>query len=138
MLRRLNACSNETVLRAVATRARIALTPLALDLFALLRSLGEEGAMRFRTLAVSCQAPPSCRLIKRLLPAKMRCFRAPHGTCSDVAMLLSLSFSVGHEDESDEDEGDESDIKTYCVNEEDSQGHEPLLLACKSGNLGDS
>jgi hypothetical protein len=35
-------------------------------------------------------------------------------------MLLSLSFSVGHEDESDED---------------DSQCNEPLLLACKSGNL---
>jgi hypothetical protein len=37
------ACSNETVLRAVATRARVA---LGLDLFALLRSLGEEG-MRY-------------------------------------------------------------------------------------------
>ncbi len=38
------ACSNETVLRAVATRARAALgAPLALDLFVLLRSMGEEG-----------------------------------------------------------------------------------------------
>jgi hypothetical protein len=38
------ACSDEAVLRAVATRARVALgAPLALDLFALLSSLGEEG-----------------------------------------------------------------------------------------------
>jgi len=37
------ACSNETVLRAMATRARAALGPSALDLFALLRSMGEEG-----------------------------------------------------------------------------------------------
>ncbi len=38
------ACSNETVLRTVGTRARVALgAPLTMDQLALLRSLGEEG-----------------------------------------------------------------------------------------------
>jgi len=60
---------------------------------------------------------------------------AAHGTGSDVAMLLSLSFAVGDENESDEDESDEGDIRTYDVNETDSEGNSPLLLACRSGNL---
>jgi hypothetical protein len=38
-------------------------------------------------------------------------------------MLLSLSFAVG------------DDIRTYDVNEEDSQGNSPLLLVCRLGNL---
>ena len=51
------ACSNEAILRAVATRARAA---SALDLFALLRRwVKEASAIRFRTFAVSfCKPPP--------------------------------------------------------------------------------
>jgi len=49
----------DAVLRAVATRAHAALgAPLALDLFALLRSLGEEAAIHFRTFAFSYSKPP--------------------------------------------------------------------------------
>jgi hypothetical protein len=55
-------------------------------------------------------------------------------------MLLSLSFAVGDEDESDDEESDqeESDeghLRTYAVNEKDSHGNAPLLLACRSGKL---
>ena len=67
-------CSNETVLRAVATRARAALgAPLALDLFVLLRSPGVEG-MRY-SLSNLCslllQPPPSCCLIELWLPSRV-------------------------------------------------------------------
>jgi hypothetical protein len=34
-----------------------------------------------------------------------------HGISFDVAMLLSLSFDVGDEDESDEVESDEGDVR---------------------------
>jgi hypothetical protein len=53
-------------------------------------------------------------------------------------MMLSLSFAVGDDDESDEGESEnesEGDIRTYDMNEEDSEGNAPLLLACRSGNL---
>jgi hypothetical protein len=73
------ACSNETVLRVVATRAQAALG-LPLDLFALLRSLGEEGSRyAFSNLGslLLKASPPCCCLIQRWLPAKMRCFRPP-------------------------------------------------------------
>ena len=62
---------------------------------------------------------------------------AAHGTAPEVAMLLSLSFAVGDEEESDEDdsESDEDDTRTYDVNEKDSHGNAPLLLACRSGKL---
>jgi hypothetical protein len=52
-------------------------------------------------------------------------------------MLLSLSFAVGDEEESDEDdnESDEDDTRTFDVNEKDSEGNSPLLLACRSENL---
>ena len=78
----MTACSNETILRAVATRARVALgAPLALDLFVLLRSLGEEGTRysfsKLGSLLHDAQARPSCCLIQRWLPAIMRCFRPP-------------------------------------------------------------
>jgi hypothetical protein len=29
------------------------------------------------------------------------------------------------------------DIRTYDVNEKDSQGNSPLMLTCRSGKLGD-
>jgi hypothetical protein len=81
---------------------------------------------------------------RALAPRKDALFQAAaHGTGSDVAMLLSLSFAVGDENESDEDENDddasdECDIRTFDVNKQDSMrhcGHSPLLLACRSGNL---
>jgi ankyrin repeat protein len=55
-------------------------------------------------------------------------------------MLLTLSFAVGNEKESaqedrDEDESDEGDTRTYDVNAKDAQGNSPLLLACRLGNL---
>jgi ankyrin repeat protein len=56
---------------------------------------------------------------------------AAHGTAPEVVMLLSLSFAVGD----DEDDSDKDDIRTYDVNEKDSQGNSPLLLTCRSGNL---
>jgi ankyrin repeat protein len=49
-------------------------------------------------------------------------------------MLLSLSFSVREENEGDEDESDQG-VWIYDVNEEDSEGDAPLLLACRSGSL---
>ena len=48
-------------------------------------------------------------------------------------MLLSLSFAVVDQDESDEIY--EGDIRTFDVNEKDSKGNSTLLLACRSGNL---
>jgi hypothetical protein len=64
---------------------------------------------------------------------------AAHGTGSDVAMLLILSFAVVDEtipgDWYDDDEIYEGDTRTYDVNAKDSQGNSPLLLACRSGNL---
>jgi hypothetical protein len=98
----LTACSNETVLRAVATRARAALganrssAPLALELFALLRSLGEEGKRySFSNLCSLLQAsPPVLLLNQELDPRKNALFQAAaHGTGFDMAMLLSLSFA---------------------------------------------
>jgi hypothetical protein len=59
-----------------------------------------------------------------LVPREDALFQAAaHGTGSDVAMLLSLSFAVG--------EG----VWIYDANEEDSRGNSPLLLTCRSGNL---
>jgi ankyrin repeat protein len=123
------ACSNETVLRAVATRARAALgASLALDLFALLRSLGEEG-MRYSFSNLSSllhSSPPLLLFHPALAPRKDALLQAAaHGTGSDVAMLLSLAFAVG------------DDIRTFDVNEKDSrqEGNTPLLLACRSGNF---
>jgi hypothetical protein len=137
------ACSNEAVLRAVATRARAALAPLALDLFALLISMGERGKRySFSNLGSLMHASPPLLLHdEALTPRKNALFQAAaHGTGSDVAMLLSLSFAVGDEDESDEDESDEDEsdeggTRTYDVNEQDSQGNSPMLLACRSGNF---
>ena len=114
------ACSSETVLRAVATRAQADLVPLALDLFALLRSLGEEGKRYSFSNLGSLLASPSLLLHDpELAPRKNALFQAaPHGTGIDVALLLSFSFAVGDEDDSDEDESDEDEsdkgkIKTY-------------------------
>jgi hypothetical protein len=136
------ACSNETILRAVATRARAALAPSALDLFALLRS--GEGGKRY-SLSNLCSlllaSPPLLLFDPALAPRKNALFQAAaHGTAPDVAMLLSLSFAVGDEDksdeeESDEEESDDGDFRTYDVNEKDAEGNSPLLLACRSGNL---
>ena len=100
------AFSNETVLRVVATRARAALgSPLALDLFALLRSLDEEGKLySFSKLGSLLHASPPLLLFDpALAPCKNALIQAAaHGTGSDVAMLLSLSFGDGEENESDE------------------------------------
>ena len=138
------ACSNEAVLRAVATRARAALgCPLALDLFALLRSMGEEGKRcSFSNLGglllSDTSSPPLLLFDLGLVPRKNALLQAAaHGTAPEVAMLLSLSFAVGDEEESDEDdnESDEDDTRTFDVNEKDSEGNSPLLLACRSENL---
>ena len=118
------ACSNETVLRAVATRARAALgAPLAMDLFALLRSMGDEGERySFSNLSSLLKASPPLLLFDpALAPCKNSLFQAAaHGTGSDMAMLLSLSFAG---------------ISSFDVNEEDAHGNSPLLLACRSGNF---
>jgi hypothetical protein len=55
-------------------------------------------------------------------------------------MLLSLSFVVGEEEQSDadwidEDDSEEGDTRTFDVNEEVSDGDSPLFLTCRSGNL---
>ena len=119
------ACSSETVLRAVATRARAALgAPSALDLFALLRSFGGTrnihtqeqeddndwpwyifGSQTNHTrypfsnlrslLHASClKSPPNLLFDAALAPRENALSQAAaHGTGSDVAMLLSLSFA---------------------------------------------
>jgi hypothetical protein len=128
------ACSYEAVLRAVATRARVALgAPFALDLFALLRSMGEEGKRySFSNLGGLLRATPLALMWDQQALRKNALFQAAaHGTAPEVAMLLSLSFPVGDEDKSD----DEVDDRTYEVNEEDSEGNAPLLLACRSGKF---
>ena len=120
------ACSNETVLRAVATRARAALGAPALDLFALLRSMGAEGKRcSFSNLGSLLNASPPLLLFDRALaPRKNALLQASaQGTAPEVAMLLSLSFAVG------------DDIRTFDVNQKDSQGNTALLLACGSGNF---
>jgi hypothetical protein len=118
------ACSHETVLRAVAKRARVALgVPSALDLFALLRSMGEDGKRySFSNLGSLLQSTPLLLFDPALAPRKNALFQAAaHGTGSDVAMLLSLSFA--------------GDVRTYNVNQKDSKGNSALLLACRSGNF---
>ena len=78
----LTACSNETVLRAVATRARAALgagpAPLAaLDLFALLRSLGEEGkCYAFSNLGSLLPSTPFLPFDQALAPRKNALFQS--------------------------------------------------------------
>jgi hypothetical protein len=138
------ACTNETVLRAVATRARAALgAPLALDLFALLRSMGEVGKRcsfsNLRSLLLSDTSSPPLLLFDRgLVPRKNALLQAAaHGTAPEVVILLSLSFALGDEEDREEDdhESDKNDIRTFDVNEEDSEGNSPLLLACRSGNF---
>jgi hypothetical protein len=130
------ACSNEAVLRAVATRAAAAFgTPLAMDLFALLRSMGEDGKRcsfsNLCSLLLSDTSSTPLLLFDRgLVPRENALLQAAaHGTAPEVAMLLSLSFAVGDDEESNED-----NIRTY-VNEGDSEGNSPLLLACRSGKL---
>jgi hypothetical protein len=119
----LTACSNKAVLRAVATRAQAAFgAPKAPDLFAHLRSLGEEGErFAFSKLgSLLVHARPLLRFEPALDPGKRALFQAAaHGTGSDMAMLLSLSFGM----------------KTYDPNKISSKGNSPLLLACKSGNF---
>jgi hypothetical protein len=129
------ACSNEAVLRAVATRARAALAPLALDLFALLRSMGEEGKRcsfsRFENEFGSLlhASPPLLLFDRRALAPRKKALlhAAAHGTAPEVAMLLSLSFR--------RNESDEGETRTYNVNARDSQDNAPLFLACRSGNF---
>jgi hypothetical protein len=111
------------------------LGPLALDLFALLRSLGEGGkCYSFSNLGSLLHASPPLLLFDPVLASRKNALfqAAAHGTAPEVAMLLSLSFAVGNEDESDEEESDqeESDegcFRIYDVNEKDSQGNAPLL-----------
>ena len=70
-----------------------------------------------------------------MTPLKDTLFQtAVNGTVSDGVTLLSLSFADGHEHESDEDESDQG-VWIHDVNEEDSDGDSPLLVACRSGNL---
>jgi hypothetical protein len=136
------ACSNEAVLRAVATRARAACgVHSALELYTHLKSLEvhaeeveeeqdeeEQEAWKrysFSNLGSLLSASPPLLLVDRGLAPRENALlqAAAHGTAPEVAMLLSLSFAVG------------DDIRTYDVNEKDSQGNAPLLLACRSGNL---
>ena len=135
------ACSNEAVLRAVATRAALG-APSALDLFALLRSMGEEGERcSFSNLSglllSDTSSPPLLLFDRGLVPRENALLQAAaHGTAPEVAMLLSLSFAVGDEEESDEEDNEsDEDIRTFDVNEDDSEGNSPLLLACRSGNF---
>jgi hypothetical protein len=119
----LTACSDKAVLRAVATRAQAALgAPKARDLFAHLSSLGEEGErFAFSKLgSLLVHASPLLLFDTALYPGKSALFQAAaHGTGSDMAMLLSLSFGM----------------KTYDPNKISPKGNSPLLLACKSGNF---
>jgi hypothetical protein len=146
------ACSNEAVLRAVAIRARaVCGVHSALDLYTHLKSLevhAEEVEQDeeeqeywkrhpFSYISRLLQASTPLLLFDPVLaPRKDALFQAAaHGTGSDVAMLLSLSFAVREDDESDQDESDQGDMRTYDVNEKDSEGNSPLLLACRSGNF---
>ena len=84
-------------------------------------------------------SPPLLLFDPELAARKNALFQAAaHGTGSDVAMLLSLSFAVGdahvsYENENEEDESVEDDIRTFDVNEKDSQG--PLLAAVGAGKF---
>jgi hypothetical protein len=151
-------CSNEAVLRAVTIRARaVCGVRSALDLYIHLKSLKvhaeeveeeqdeeeqEDGTRYpFSHLSRLLHASTPLLLFDPELPARKNALlqAAAHGTASDVAMLLRLSFAVGDcysdEVESYEDESDESDMRTYDVNEEDAQGNSSLLVACRLGNL---
>ena len=102
---------------------------VTLDLFALLRSLGERGQRySFSNLSILLPASPPLLLFDRnLVPRENTLLQSvTHGTAPEVTILLSLSFTIGDDNESDED-----DIRTYDVNEKDSEGNSPLLLACR-------
>jgi hypothetical protein len=138
------ACSNETVLRAVATRARVALGPLALDLFALLRSLGEGGKRySFSNLGSLLHASPALLLFDPALACRKNALfqAAAHGTAPEVAMLLSLSFAVGNEDESDESSMNLEIAEILVVagagvgGAANKRGDTPLLAAVGVGKL---
>ncbi len=140
----MTACSNETVLRAVATRARVALGPLALDLFALLRSLGEGGKRySFSNLGSLLHASPALLLFDPALACRKNALfqAAAHGTAPEVAMLLSLSFAVGNEDESDESSMNLEIAEILVVagagvgGAANKRGDTPLLAAVGVGKL---
>jgi len=148
-------CSNEAVLRAVAIRTRaVCGVRSALDLYTHLKSLKvhaeeieeeqdeqeqeDEKRYPFSYLSRLLHASTPLLLFDPELHASKNALlqAAAHGTGSDVAMLLSLSFAVGDEVESYEDESDESDesdIRTYDVNEEDAlQNSHASFPLCKT------
>ena len=66
-----------------------------------------------------------------LVPRENALYQAvTHGTGFDVAIPLSLSFAGGDKDESDSYESDEGDIRTYDMNEEDSQSIRHVVGCC--------
>jgi hypothetical protein len=140
------ACSNEAVLRAVAIRAQaVCGVHSALDLYTHLKSLEvhaeeveeePEDWKRYPFSYLSRLLHASTPLLlfdPQLDPGNDALVQATaHGTGSDVAMLLTLSFAGGQGNASDEDQGG----WIYGVNQKDSEGDSPLLLACRS-ELGD-
>ncbi len=81
----------------------------------------KASAVLFRTLAVSflvivsdTSSPPLLMFERGLVPCKNALLQAAaHGTSPEVAMLLSLSFALGDEEESDEEYIDEGDFRTF-------------------------
>ena len=63
------------------------------------------------------RTPHSCCLIELGPHKNAVCQGAAHGTGSEVVMLQRLSFAGGDKDESDSDESDEGDIRTYDMND---------------------
>jgi hypothetical protein len=89
------------------------------------QTLGEGGKRySFSDLCrLLLQAPPLLLFDPALAPCQNALFQAAaHDTGSNMAML-SLAFAVG------------DDTRTCGVNEKDSQGSSPLLLASRSGNF---
>ena len=146
-------CSNEDVLRTGTIPARaVCGVHSALDLYTHLKSLEvhaeeveeeqdekEQEDWNHHPFSYLCRLlyaiSPLLLSDPALTPRKSALFQAAaYGTVPEVTMLVSLSFDVGDK-ESDKNESDEGDIRTYDVNDEDSEGNAPLLLTCRSGNL---
>ena len=130
----ITACSEEAILRAVAIRAQAACNAAsALELYLTLRSSSarrdeppakERCPMsNLRSLLNSTRPLLLLDDDVQFAPDENALFRAAaRGSDVDVALLLTVSFSVG------------GAVRVYEVEEKDSEGNAVLLTACGAGN----
>jgi hypothetical protein len=129
----ITACSEEAILRAVAIRAQTVCTAAsALELYLTLHSSSasrdqppakERCTMSNLRSLLNSTRPLLLFDDVQFAPDENALFRAAaRGSDVDVALLLTVSFSVG------------GAVRVYEVEEKDSEGNAVLLTACGAGN----